>query len=66
MTKEINELNLPEDLKYAKEHEYVRLEGDIATIGLDDYAQDQLGDIVFVELPEVGATFAKNDVFSTV
>ena len=66
MTKEINELNLPEDLKYAKEHEYVRLEGDVATIGLDDYAQDQLGDIVFVELPEVGATFAKNDVFSTV
>ena len=38
MTKEINDLNLPQDLKYAKEHEYVRLEGDIATIGLDDYA----------------------------
>ncbi len=46
----------PPELKYTKEHEWVRVEGDIGTIGITDYAQDQLGDIVFVELPAVGAT----------
>ena len=45
----------PPELKYTKEHEWVRVEGDIGTIGITDYAQDQLGDIVFVELPAVGA-----------
>jgi len=64
--KEINELNLPEDLRYAKDHEWTRLEGDKVKIGIDDYAQDQLGDIVFVELPEVGATFSKGEEFGTV
>ena len=64
--KEINELNLPDDLKYAKDHEWVKLEGDKVKIGIDDYAQDQLGDIVFVELPEVGATFSKGEEFGTV
>lgn len=44
----------PPDLKYTKEHEWVRVDGDAGTIGITDYAQDQLGDIVFVELPEVG------------
>ncbi len=66
MSKEISELNLPGDIKYAKDHEYARLEGDIVKIGLDDYAQDQLGDIVFVEMPEVGDTFEKGEVFATV
>jgi glycine cleavage system H protein len=64
--KEINELNLPDDLKYAKNHEWARFESDKVKIGIDDYAQDQLGDIVFVELPEVGATFSKGEEFGTV
>jgi len=64
--KEINELNLPDDLRYAKNHEWAKSQGDKVKIGIDDYAQDQLGDIVFVELPEVGATFSKGDEFGTV
>ncbi len=64
--KEINELNLPDDLRYAKDHEWTKLEGDKVKIGIDDYAQDQLGDIVFVELPEVGTTFSKGEEFGTV
>jgi len=64
--KEIDELNLPDDLRYAKDHEWTKLEGDKVKIGIDDYAQDQLGDIVFVELPEVGATFSKGEEFGTV
>ena len=63
--KELNELNLPEDVKYAADHEWVKLSGDTAKIGISDYAQDQLGDIVFVELPEVGDNFAKGDEFGT-
>jgi glycine cleavage system H protein len=47
---------VPQDLRYTKEHEWVRMEGDIATVGITDYAAEQLGDIVFVELPEVGRT----------
>ncbi len=64
--KEIAELNLPDDLRYAKDHEWTRLDGDKVVIGIDDYAQDQLGDIVFVELPEVGTTFSKGEEFGTV
>ena len=63
--KEINELNLPEDIKYSDDHEWARLEGDIITIGISDYAQDQLGDIVFVEMPEIGDSFSKGDEFGT-
>ncbi len=63
--KELNELNLPDDVKYAEDHEWVKLSGDTAQIGISDYAQDQLGDIVFVELPEVGDSFAKGDEFGT-
>ncbi len=66
MTKAASELNLPDDLKYTKDHEWSRVEGDTVTIGLDDYAQDQLGDIVFVEMPEVGDSLSKGDVFATV
>lgn len=47
---------VPQDLRYTKEHEWIRVEGDLATIGITDYAAHQLGDIVFVELPEVGRT----------
>ena len=64
--KEIDELNLPDELRYAKDHEWTRLEGGKIKIGIDDYAQDQLGDIVFVELPEVGATLSKGEEFGTV
>jgi len=64
--KEIDELNLPDDLRYAEDHEWTKLEGDKVKIGIDDYAQDQLGDIVFVELPEIGATFSKGEEFGTV
>jgi glycine cleavage system H protein len=64
--KEINELNMPDDVRYAKDHEWVRVEGDKVRVGLDDYAQDQLGDIVFVELPREGDTYNKGDVFATV
>ena len=49
------------DLKYSKEHEWVRVEGDVAVVGISDYAQAQLGDVVFVELPEVGRQVAKDD-----
>ena len=64
--KEISELNLPDDLRYAEDHEWAKLEGDKVRVGLDDYAQDQLGDIVFVELPQVGDTFEKGEEFATV
>jgi len=48
------------DLKYSKEHEWIRLEGDVAVVGISDYAQAQLGDVVYVELPEVGKRVSKN------
>ena len=64
--KEISELNLPDDIRYAEDHEWARLEGDRIRIGLDDYAQDQLGDIVFVELPQIGDTFDRGEEFAVV
>jgi glycine cleavage system H protein len=64
--KEIHELNLPEDVRYAEDHEWVRSEDGKFVVGISDYAQDQLGDIVFVELPEVGTTLSKGDAFGTV
>ena len=63
--KEINELQLPEDLKYADDHEWAKAQGDTVRVGISDYAQDQLGDIVFVELPEVGESFEKGAEFGT-
>ncbi len=59
-------MNIPEDLKYSKEHEWVRLSGNVATIGVTDYAQDQLGEIVFVELPDEGEEVEKDDAFGVV
>jgi glycine cleavage system H protein len=59
-------LNLPEDLQYTDSHEWVRIEGDTATIGITDHAQDELGDVVFVELPDEGATFDAGESFGTV
>ena len=65
MAKEISEIILPDDLKYSKEHEWAQKEGDAVKIGITDYAQDQLGDIVFVELPEVDSEFDQGDEFGT-
>jgi glycine cleavage system H protein len=64
--KKIEEIQLPEELRYSPDHEWVRLEGDLARVGLTDYAQDQLGDIVYVELPSIGARIAQGAVFATV
>jgi glycine cleavage system H protein len=64
--KEIGELNFPGDVRYAESHEWVKADGDTAKIGITDYAQDQLGDIVFVELPDVGESFEKGAEFGTV
>ena len=58
--------NIPADLLYTPEHEYVRKSGDVVEIGITDYAQGELGDVVFVELPKAGATFERMGVFGTV
>ena len=58
--------NVPSDLKYTKTHEWVRLEGDTATIGITDFAQSELGDVVFVELPNVGRALVTGDSFGSV
>ena len=65
MSKELSDLNLPDDLRYSDDHEWARSEGDTIKVGISDYAQDQLGDIVFVELPEAGDSFEKGDEFGT-
>jgi len=54
-------MDVPDDLRYTADHEWVRLEGDSIRIGITDYAQDALGDVVFVQMPEVGATMAAGD-----
>lgn len=59
-------MNVPADLKYTKEHEWIRVEGEIAYVGITDYAQSELGEIVFVEVETVGETLAEGDVFGTV
>ena len=56
----------PDDLKYTNEHEWVRLEGDTATVGITDFAQKQLGDVVFVELPATGTQVSQGQVFGTI
>jgi glycine cleavage system H protein len=64
--KEISELQLPDDFLYATDHEWAKSEGDKVRVGISDYAQDQLGDIVFVELPQVGSRHTKGELFGTV
>ncbi|HEY9709656.1 MAG TPA: glycine cleavage system protein GcvH [Oculatellaceae cyanobacterium] len=59
-------LEYPDDLKYLDTHEYVRLDGEIATLGISAFAVDQLGDIVFLELPEIGDALEKDETFGTV
>jgi glycine cleavage system H protein len=58
--------NVPEDLHYSKDHEWVRVEGEAAVVGITDYAQNSLGDVVYVELPKVGEEFAANESFGSV
>jgi len=58
--------NIPADLKYTKDHEWAKIEGDVAIIGITDFAQSALGDIVFVELPEVGKTLSHHQTFGVV
>ena len=59
-------MNFPNDVKYTKEHEWIRQEGDVAYEGITDYAQEQLGDIVFVDIQTVGETLAADEVFGTI
>ena len=59
-------MSYPADLKYTKDHEWVKLDGATAQVGITDYAQKQLGDVVYLELPEIGRTFNKGDVFGTI
>lgn len=59
-------MNFPENIKYTSEHEWIRLEGDVAYVGITDYAQDQLGDIVFVDIQTVGEILNAGDVFGTI
>jgi glycine cleavage system H protein len=59
-------MNFPAELRYTKEHEWVKLEGDIATVGITDFAQSELGDIVYVEIETVGQTLAKDEIFGSV
>ena len=58
--------NIPEDLHYSKDHEWVRVEGDAAVVGITDLAQDALGDVVYVELPKVGEDFSAHEAFGSV
>jgi glycine cleavage system H protein len=64
--KEISQLTLPENVRFTEDHEWARKEDGAIRVGIDDYAQDQLGDVVFVELPQVGDRFAKGDAFGSV
>ncbi|MBI71980.1 MAG: glycine cleavage system protein H [Candidatus Marinimicrobia bacterium] len=59
-------MNIPENLKYTKEHEWIRVEENFAYVGITDYAQGELGDIVFVELPNLEEEFNQNDIFGTI
>lgn len=59
-------MNIPQDLRYTKEHEWVRLEGDVVTIGITDYAQGELGDIVFIEVDTIGDSIGVDEVFGTI
>lgn len=59
-------MSYPADLKYTKEHEWIRVDGNTGTIGITDFAQQQLGDVVYVELPDVGSTLTAGQVFGTI
>jgi glycine cleavage system H protein len=64
--KKYEHMNFPADLKYTKEHEWIKVEGDVAIVGITDFAQSELGDIIFVEVETVGKSIAQDAVFGTV
>jgi glycine cleavage system H protein len=64
--KKIHAMNIPANLKYTKEHEWIAIDGDVATIGITDFAQSELGDIVYVEIETVGESLSKDEVFGSV
>lgn len=59
-------MNVPQELLYTEDHEYCKVDGDVAIIGITEYAQDQLGDITYVELPEIGDSFSKGDTLGVI
>lgn len=59
-------MNFPAELRYTKEHEWVKFDGDVATVGITDFAQSELGDIVYIEIETVGQTLAKDEIFGSV
>jgi len=59
-------MNIPDTLRYTKDHEWIRVEGDYGVVGITDYAQSELGDIVFVELPQVGSSFSQGQSLGTI
>ena len=59
-------MNIPVNLKYTKDHEWISIEGNVATVGITDFAQGELGDIVYVEIEKIGENFSKEEVFGTV
>jgi glycine cleavage system H protein len=59
-------MNIPAELKYTKDHEWVKIEGDIATVGITEFAQSELGDIVYVEIETVGETIAQEEIFGSI
>lgn len=63
--KELEDLKLPDDIRYTDDHEWAKITNETVRIGVSDYAQDQMGDIVFVELPAIGDSFARGDEFGT-
>ena len=58
--------NIPEDLRYSKDHEWVKVDGDVASIGITDYAQHSLGDVVYIDMPRVGDKFGTHEAFGSV
>jgi glycine cleavage system H protein len=64
--KKYEHMNFPADLKYTKEHEWIKVEGDVAIVGITDFAQSELGDIIFVEVETIGKSIAQDAVFGTV
>lgn len=65
MLKQNSIMQFPENLKYSKEHEWIRIDGDVAYIGITDFAQSELGDLVYIEVDTVGETIARDEVFGT-
>ena len=59
-------MNIPENLLYTSEHEWIKIDGEIATLGVTDFAQSELGDIIFLEFPDLNSVFNKGDIFGTI